>query len=60
MAFMKILRLKEVLERVGLSRATWYRLVASGDAPQQVKISIRRVGWIDTGIDDFIISRKPK
>ena len=36
----KIIRLKTVLARTGLSRSTMYRKIAEGTFPSQVKISV--------------------
>ena len=41
----KIIRLKTVLARTGLSRSTMYRKIAEGTFPSQVKISIHGAGW---------------
>ena len=54
---MRLLSLNAVLEKVGVSRSTWLRLVAAGHAPVPKKISPRRVGWLETEVDGFIGSR---
>lgn len=41
----KIIRLKTVLARTGLSRSTMYRKIAEGTFPSQVKISVHGTGW---------------
>ena len=41
----RILRIKTVLERTGLSRSTLYRKIDRGHFPRQVKISERCAGW---------------
>lgn len=41
----KIIRLKTVLARTGLSRSTMYRKIAKGTFPTQVKISVHGAGW---------------
>jgi prophage regulatory protein len=41
----KIIRLKTVLARTGLSRSTLYRKIAEGTFPAQLKISIHGAGW---------------
>ena len=46
----KIIRLKTVLARTGLSRSTMYRKIAEGTFPSQVKISIHGAGWRESAI----------
>lgn len=41
----RILRIKTVLQRTGLSRSTMYRKMQSGTFPPAIKISTRCVGW---------------
>jgi len=46
----KIIRLKTVLDRTGLSRSSLYRKIAEGTFPPQVRISWRESAvnrWID-------------
>jgi prophage regulatory protein len=45
----RILRLKAVLERTGLSRSTLYRKVQDGTFPKQVRIAARCAGWREGG-----------
>ncbi|RIV76017.1 helix-turn-helix transcriptional regulator [Pelagerythrobacter aerophilus] len=47
----KILRLREVLDRTGLSRSTLYRKIAEGTFPSQVKIGARSAGWYLADLD---------
>ena len=54
---LKILRLKAVKERVGLSTATIYAMVQRGEFPRQVKIGPRAVGWLDSQVEGFIAQR---
>ena len=41
----RIVRMKTVLARTGLSRSTIYRKIAEGTFPAQVKISVNGAGW---------------
>lgn len=50
----RIIRLKTVLDRTGLSRSTIYRKIAEGTFPSQVKISIHGAGWHESAIDRWI------
>ena len=53
----RVLRLPEVLSRVGRSRTSWYADVAAGRAPAPVRLGPRAVGWFSDSIDDWLVSR---
>lgn len=46
----RILRIKTVLDRTGLSRSTLYRKIQHGSFPKQVQISIRCAGWRESAV----------
>lgn len=46
----RILRLRTVLDRTGLSRSTLYRKIERGTFPAQVQISERCVGWRESDV----------
>ncbi|WP_316179280.1 AlpA family transcriptional regulator [Bradyrhizobium sp. SZCCHNRI1009] len=50
----RIIRLKAVLTRTGLSRSTIYRKIAEGTFPAQLKISINGSGWHESEINQWI------
>ena len=50
----RIVRLKTVLDRTGLSRSTVYRKIAEGTFPSQVKISVHGAGWYESAINSWI------
>ena len=54
---MRICRLTEVTELVGLCKSSIYRKVADGTFPAPIKISERAIGWTDTVISEWIESR---
>ena len=53
----KLISIKAVAERVGLSRSSIYRLVAEDAFPRPVKVSERRVTWLEHEVDAFIAAR---
>ena len=58
----KILRLKEVLDRTGLSRTTLWRRVKSGQFPPPVRLGgpdSRAVGWLAEDLDDWFDDLRP-
>lgn len=54
---MKILRLPQVIELVGLKRSAIYQLVQQGKFPRPVRLSKRAVGWRSDEIEVWIESR---
>lgn len=50
----RILRMSALLERVGLSRATIYRRIDSGDFPPSVPLGGHIVGWRESEINAWI------
>ncbi|MDF0490187.1 MULTISPECIES: AlpA family transcriptional regulator [Sphingomonas] len=50
----RIIRLKTVLQRTGLSRSTLYRKIADGTFPRQVSISIHGAGWHESAVQRWI------
>jgi prophage regulatory protein len=54
---LRILRLPEVMARVGLCRASIYQYIARGDFPKQVILGPRCVGWLEHEIAAWLASR---
>jgi prophage regulatory protein len=50
----RIIRLRTVLARTGLSRSTIYRKIAEGTFPAQIKISANGAGWHESEIDRWV------
>jgi len=50
----RIIRLKTVLARTGLSRTTLYRKMNDGTFPRQVKISVHGAGWRESAVNRWI------
>jgi len=50
----RIVRMKTVLARTGLSRSTIYRKIAKGTFPAQLRISIDGAGWHESDINRWI------
>jgi prophage regulatory protein len=52
-----LLRLPGVIQRVGLSRSTIYRLVRAGSFPEPITIAGRLRAWPESEIDQWIDER---
>lgn len=50
----RIIRLKMVLARTGLSRSTIYRMIKIGTFPRQICIGVRGAGWHESEINRWI------
>jgi len=50
----RIMRLRTVLDRTGLSRSTIYRKIAEGTFPAQIKISINGAGWRESDLSLWV------
>ena len=50
----RILRLKAVLDRSGLSRSTVYRKIDEGTFPPQLRLSLNGVGWRESELNQWI------
>jgi prophage regulatory protein len=54
----RILRIKEVIVFIGLSRSTIYDMVERGDFPKPIKLGARAIGWREFAVDEWITNRK--
>jgi prophage regulatory protein len=50
----RIIRIRTVLSRTGLSRSTLYRKINEGTFPKQVQISIHGAGWRESAVNRWI------
>jgi|TARA_R110000824_G_scaffold118960_2_gene271640 prophage regulatory protein len=50
----RIIRMKTVLARTGLSRSTIYRKIAEGTFPAKLRISTNGTGWHESDINRWI------
>ena len=50
----RIVRLKTVLTRTGLSRSTIYRKIAEGTFPPRLKISLHGAGWKESDFNSWV------
>ena len=55
---MKIIEMKNLVELCRLSRTTIWRLESQGLFPKRVKLSTRRIGWLETDILNWLEAQK--
>ncbi len=55
----RLLQIDEVKARVALSKTELYRRIKEGRFPRQVRLSSRRVAWVESEITDWIRAARP-
>ena len=60
MQSIKILRLKDVTAKTGLSRSTIYDLLSAGKFPKPIKLSQRCIGFLESDIDNWLSEKIPQ
>ncbi|HKJ87570.1 MAG TPA: AlpA family transcriptional regulator [Gammaproteobacteria bacterium] len=53
----RVLRLREVCARYGLSKTSVYRLMEQGEFPQPVRLGPRAVGWRVEDLEAWLENR---
>lgn len=53
----RIIRLSEVINRVGLCRASIYNLIKAHDFPAQIQLGLNSVGWVESDVQTWINNR---
>ncbi len=51
---MKLIRIKEVMNRTGLARSTAYKYINENNFPKPIKLGSRAVAWVESEIEDWI------
>jgi prophage regulatory protein len=57
MSYPTILRLAQVMQRVGLRRSSIYSLMRTGQFPAAIKLGPRSVGWIEAEVHSWLSGR---
>lgn len=51
---MKLIRIKDVMDRTGLARSTVYKYISEGRFPRPIKLGSRAVAWVESEIESWI------
>lgn len=51
---MKLIRIKDVMERTGLARSTIYKYISLGQFPHPIKLGTRAVAWVEREVEAWI------
>jgi len=54
---MRVLRLKDVIEKTGLARSTIYKYLDAGTFPKPIPLGGRSVGWVDSEVHEWILKK---
>ncbi|HEN9559530.1 helix-turn-helix transcriptional regulator [Acinetobacter baumannii] len=54
---LRLIRRKEVQNKTGFGPSSIYAMMAKGQFPKPIKLSERRVAWIESEIDQWIYER---
>jgi len=54
---LRILRMPEVRQKIGLCKASIYNRIAKGTFPRPVSLGGRSVGWLESALDQWISER---
>lgn len=57
LAPIRMLRIAQVLALTGLGKTTLYQLQAEGDFPMRVKLTEKRVAWVEAEVQAWIAAR---
>jgi len=57
MQSIKILRLKDVIAKTGLSRSTIYVLLSAGKFPKKIQLSPRCIGFLEADVDTWLYEK---
>jgi prophage regulatory protein len=53
----RLLRLRNVIDRTGISRSGLYLKIYNNQFPKSIKLSTRTVAWIEDEVDQWIEQR---
>lgn len=58
----RVLRLKDLIDKIGLQRSSIYVLLARGDLPAGFRLAHggRARGWLESEIDSWLLARARK
>ena len=56
----QLLRLPQVLERVGLKTTRLYQLIGDGKFPAPIKLGDRAIAFLESEVDDWIATQAQK
>ncbi|WP_081062707.1 helix-turn-helix transcriptional regulator [Burkholderia cepacia] len=53
----RVVRLRPLTERIGLSKSEIYRQIQAGTFPRPISLGVRAVGWLERDIEAWLTAR---
>lgn len=53
----RIIRLPEVLKKIGLKKSAVYNMIKAGEFPAQIKLGKHASGWLEADVQNWILKR---
>lgn len=53
----QLMRMKDVVKKIGLCRATIYAMIGRGEFPRPIRIGKRATGWRESELEDWLANR---
>ncbi|AIC86754.1 prophage CP4-57 regulatory family protein [Burkholderia thailandensis USAMRU Malaysia  len=53
----RVVRMRPLIERVGLSKSEIYRRIQAGTFPQPIALGVRAVGWLERDVELWLATR---
>ncbi|MBH0040260.1 AlpA family transcriptional regulator [Pseudoalteromonas sp. SWN166] len=54
---MRLIKLKEVIQKTSLGHSSIYKFIAEKSFPKQVSLGAKSVAWVESEVDDWIEER---
>ncbi|MCZ4252166.1 AlpA family transcriptional regulator [Pseudoalteromonas shioyasakiensis] len=54
---MRLIKLKEVMQKTSLGHSSIYKFIAEGTFPKQVSLGAKSVAWLESEVDDWIMEK---
>ena len=52
---MRLIKLKEVMQKTSLGHSSIYKFIAEGTFPKQVSLGAKSVAWVESEVDEWIL-----
>lgn len=53
----QVMRMKDVVKKIGLCRATIYAMISRGEFPRPIRIGERATGWRESELEAWLANR---
>ncbi|MDR8399522.1 AlpA family transcriptional regulator [Paraburkholderia sp. USG1] len=53
----QVMRMKDVVKKIGLCRATIYSMISRGEFPRPIRIGERATGWRESELEAWLANR---